>query len=262
MDLEKPTILELPKPVKSSQDVKDYKVIKLPNGLQALLISDTSYDLEKLDEEEAEMAENATEDESEEDEDDEEMSEDDNEDDESSENSSSGLKKSAAGLSIKMGSFSDPHELPGLAHFLEHMVFMGSEKYPSENEFDQFVNKNGGFDNAHTDCEHTTFYFEIQRRHFTKALDIFAQFFVKPLMNKSAMEREREAVDSEFQMALVSDTNRKCQIYGSLAKKDHPMGKFMWGNKQSLLMNNVRNVFFSRFLQHCLKERICKTDSL
>jgi nardilysin len=50
-----------------------------------------------------------------------------------------------------MGSFSDPEELPGLAHFLEHMVFMGSEKFPSENGFDSFVNKNGGFDNAHTE---------------------------------------------------------------------------------------------------------------
>ena len=62
-----------------------------------------------------------------------------------------GLKKSAAGLCIGMGSFSDPEELPGLAHFLEHMVFMGSEKFPSENGFDSFVNKNGGFDNAHTE---------------------------------------------------------------------------------------------------------------
>ena len=45
---------------------------------------------------------------------------------------------------------------------------MGSEKFPSENGFDKFVNTNGGFDNAHTECEHTTFYFEIQRRHLPK----------------------------------------------------------------------------------------------
>merc|ERR1712223_740259 len=49
-------IQELPKPIKSSQDVKDYKLIQLPNGLKALLVSDTSYDLEKLDKEEAELA--------------------------------------------------------------------------------------------------------------------------------------------------------------------------------------------------------------
>ena len=43
-----------------------------------------------------------------------------------------------------MGSFSDPEDSPGLAHSLEHMVFMGSEKFPSENGFDKFVNTNGG----------------------------------------------------------------------------------------------------------------------
>ena len=102
-----------------------------------------------------------------------------------------GLKKSAAALCIGMGSFSDPSELPGLAHFLEHMVFMGSKKYPSENGFDKFISKHGGFDNAHTDCEHTTFYFEVQRRDFHTALDMFAQFFIDPLMRKKAMKRER-----------------------------------------------------------------------
>ena len=73
------------------------------------------------------------------------------EEDEKEGKANTGLKKSAAGLCIGMGSFSDPEELPGLAHFLEHMVFMGSEKFPSENGFDSFVNKNGGFDNAHTE---------------------------------------------------------------------------------------------------------------
>ena len=41
--------------------------------------------------------------------------------------------KAAAGMCVQVGSFSDPMEAQGLAHFLEHMVFMGSEKYPEEN---------------------------------------------------------------------------------------------------------------------------------
>lgn len=47
--------------------------------------------------------------------------------------------KAAAGLCIGTGSFHDPPEVPGLAHFLEHMVFMGSEKFPTENDFDSFI---------------------------------------------------------------------------------------------------------------------------
>ena len=53
------------------------------------------------------------------------------------------------------------------------------------------------------------------------------------------MGREREAVDSEFEMALPSDYNRMGQIFGSLAKDKHPMGKFMWGNTASLTGNKV-----------------------
>ena len=66
------------------------------------------------------------------------------------------------------------------------------------------------------------------------ALDRFAQFFIAPLMKKNAMEREREAVDSEFEQALPSDYNRRQQIFGSLARPDHPMAKFMWGSAASL----------------------------
>ncbi|KAJ8952794.1 hypothetical protein NQ318_008111, partial [Aromia moschata] len=51
----------------------------------------------------------------------------------------------AAGLCIGVGSFSDPKEVPGMAHFLEHMVFMGSEKFPAENDFDSFIKLDNRF---------------------------------------------------------------------------------------------------------------------
>jgi len=224
-------------PVKSANDEKDYRVIKLKNGLTALLISDTSYSLEKLDEEEQNEAEEELDEDSEgefESEEEDEESEDEEMGPKRNPVVATGLKMSAAGLCINMGSFSDPTDIPGLAHFLEHMVFMGSKKFPDENSFDAFNRKVGGSDNASTDCETTIFYFETPRRHFHEGLDRFAQFFISPLMKQDSMEREREAVDSEFQMALPSDFNRKELLFGSLAKAGHPMTKFMWGNHKSL----------------------------
>ena len=230
-------------------DKKDYRVIRLENGLTALLISDESYPFDKLDQEEKDLVEKeSTENSEEEEEDDTDDDADESEDDEEGEQDddveeasslkktleSTGLKMSSAGLCVNMGSFSDPEDIQGLAHFLEHMVFMGSEKFPGENEFESFIAKNGGYDNAHTDTETTVFWFESPRRHFHEGLDRFAQFFISPLMKKEAMQREREAVDSEFQMALPSDDNRISQIFGSLATDGHPMGIFMWGNIASL----------------------------
>lgn len=59
--------------------------------------------------------------------------------------------QAAAALAVGVGSFSDPQQLQGLAHYLEHMLFMGSEKYPDENEYDAFLNKHGGGSNAYTE---------------------------------------------------------------------------------------------------------------
>uniref|UniRef100_A0A8C7F6R0 Nardilysin b (N-arginine dibasic convertase) n=1 Tax=Oncorhynchus kisutch TaxID=8019 RepID=A0A8C7F6R0_ONCKI len=144
------------------------------------------------------------------------------------------VSQSAAALCISVGSFSDPEDLPGLAHFLEHMVFMGSEKYPAENGFDAFLKKHGGSDNASTDCERTIFQFDVQRKYFREALDRWAQFFICPLMIEDAIDREVEAVDSEYQLARPSDSHRKEMLFGSLARPKHPMGKFCWGNAQTL----------------------------
>ncbi|XP_007427608.1 nardilysin-like [Python bivittatus] len=143
-------------------------------------------------------------------------------------------KQSAAALAVGVGSFCDPDDLPGLAHFLEHMVFMGSQKYPDENGFDTFLKKHGGSDNASTDTERTIFQFDIQKKYFKEALDRWAQFFIHPLMIKDAIDREVEAVDSEYQIARPSDANRRELLLGGLAKPGHPMRKFFWGNAETL----------------------------
>ena len=67
----------------------------------------------------------------------------------------------AASVHIKAGHFDDPADRPGLAHFHEHMVFLGTEKYPEENDFETFLGRNGGSSNAYTDMEDTNFYFNV-----------------------------------------------------------------------------------------------------
>ncbi|KAF0041617.1 hypothetical protein F2P81_005149 [Scophthalmus maximus] len=237
--------------IKSPSDPKKYRYIELSNGLRALLISDFSgsdmKDENGEDKASEEEEEGKGEDEgdsgegSEEDEEDKEEAEQDSDfeelDEENTEEKKKGgssEKQAAAALCISVGSFSDPDDLPGLAHFLEHMVFMGSEKYPAENGFDAFLKKHGGSDNASTDCERTIFQFDVQRKYFREALDRWAQFFICPLMIEDAIDREVEAVDSEYQLARPSDAHRKEMLFGSLAKPGHPMSKFCWGNAQTL----------------------------
>lgn len=114
------------------------------------------------------------------------------------------------------------------------MIFMGSEKYPSENEFDQYIKKCGGSDNAHTNCEETQFYFEVAEEHLDGAFDRFAALFRVPLMLKEAMTREREAVESEFSSKMQNDSVRKEQLLSGLGQEDHPSSIFTWGNLKTL----------------------------
>lgn len=142
--------------------------------------------------------------------------------------------RAAAAVAVQVGSFSDPLEAQGLAHFVEHMVFMGSTAYPVENYYDAFVHSHGGDCNAMTEGEFTVYQFSISSEHFPPALDIFAHALLYPLLNESAMERELEAIDSEFQSSLTDDGARLQQLLGVSSIDNHVLQKFSWGNEYSL----------------------------
>lgn len=69
------------------------------------------------------------------------------------------------------GSLSDPANISGLAHFCEHMLFLGTQKYPKENEYSQFLSEHAGSSNAFTSGEHTNYYFDVSHEHLQGALD-------------------------------------------------------------------------------------------
>ena len=162
---------------------------------------------------------------------------DEEDEEEEHEDEEAGIRKAAAAMVVNVGSFSDPLCCQGTAHYLEHMLFMGTEKYPTENEYDAFLSKNGGSDNAFTELEYTLYHFDVAQEKLWEAMDMFSQFFVSPLLRPEAMERELNAIESEFQLSKNDDGCRfqelMCQTCGKEAS-EHPFGKFSWGNKQSL----------------------------
>ena len=143
--------------------------------------------------------------------------------------------KSSAAMDVHVGSMSDPDDIPGLAHFCEHMLFLGTEKYPSENEYNKFLSEHGGASNAYTSGEHTNYYFDVSPEHLNGALDRFAQFFLCPLFTESATEREVNAVNSENDKNIPSDPWRMLQLEKATINPDHPYSKFGTGNIDTLL---------------------------
>ena len=141
----------------------------------------------------------------------------------------------AAAMAVNVGASYDPTGLPGLAHFCEHMLFLGSEKYSEESTYKKFLAAHGGRSNASTSMEHTVYKFEVLAAHMPEALDIFAQFFIAPLFTASATERELNAVDAEDARNRTVDGRRLLQVLKAAADvPGHPWAKFSTGNSATL----------------------------
>lgn len=151
-------------------------------------------------------------------------------------------EKAAAALDVQVGANQNPPDRLGLAHFLEHMLFLGTEKYPHAGEYQEFISQHGGRFNAFTAAENTNYFFEIDKDELAPALDRFAQFFVAPLFSAEYVERERNAVHSEYLAKLNDDARREWDVYRELMNPAHPSAKFTVGNLATLADREGRSV--------------------
>lgn len=148
---------------------------------------------------------------------------------------------SACALRVDIGSFLEPKKFPGLAHFLEHMLFLGSKKYPDPNEYNEFFGKYGGYNNAWTDDHYTTYVFDIGvQSKFVEALDRTANFFIEPLFDQKYVDKELNAVDSEYKEDFSDDQWRFWAVFNSLAHEQSEFKRFTLGNKETLGKEGVR----------------------
>ncbi|ODA82847.1 hypothetical protein RJ55_01356 [Drechmeria coniospora] len=212
---------------KPSLDDRDYRVIRLENELEALLVHDPDTD------------------------------------------------KASAALDVNVGNFSDEDGMPGMAHAVEHLLFMGTKKFPVENEYGQYLSANSGSSNAYTAATSTNYYFDVAAKPandedpsdahpspLREALDRFAQFFIEPLFLSSTLERELQAVDSENKKNLQNDTWRLHQLEKSLSNPHHPYCHFSTGNFEVLKTLpesqgvNVRDKFIEFHAKHYSANRM------
>ena len=142
-------------------------------------------------------------------------------------------------MNVDVGSWHEPDTFPGLAHFLEHMVFLGSDKYPLMGHFDDFLAESGGMSNAYTDDLNTNYFFEIGSQQLNKALDMFAHFFIDPSFDSSAIELEINAVNSEYQINVSNDNWKIENLLKLFSDPSHPASRFSMGNSQSLLKDGL-----------------------
>lgn len=143
-------------------------------------------------------------------------------------------RKAAASVSVDSGSGDDPRNRQGLAHFLEHMLFLGTEKYPEPDAYQAFISAHAGSHNAYTSFNETNYFFDVDAQHLQAALDRFAQFFVAPLFNEEYVAREIHAVDSEYRSRLKDDARRSLDVFRQVINPKHPFTGLSVGNVATL----------------------------
>ena len=157
--------------------------------------------------------------------------------------------QAAAALSVYRGSFHEPQDRPGLAHFLEHMLFIGTGKYPEVDSFQQYITANGGSSNAYTAQDHTNYFFGIQNSAFNEGLDRFGHFFIDPLLSPEYVEREKNAVHSEYQMQIKDDGWRGYMVSKLALNPEHPGSRFTIGSLETL-KGDVKADLMDFFAEH------------
>lgn len=145
-----------------------------------------------------------------------------------------GADQSSAAVAVDAGSWDDPENYPGMAHFCEHMLFLGSKKYPEAVDFMKQVSDLGGMTNAFTSSKRTVYMFSCQHAGFLETLDHFSRFFIDPLFDPAHISRELHAVDQEHSKNIEHDGWREYMVFKELGNPKHPNRKFSTGNSKTL----------------------------
>lgn len=148
--------------------------------------------------------------------------------------SDSKSSRAAASMRVDVGSADDPWHRQGLAHFLEHMLFLGTDEFPQAGEYQKFIATAGGSHNAYTSFDHTNYFFELNSDSYDEALARFSAFFKSPTFDETYVQREKNAVEAEYRLKIRNEGRRIADVTRALINPKHPFAKFSVGNLQTL----------------------------
>jgi predicted Zn-dependent peptidase len=164
------------------------------------------------------------------------------------------VRSVSIGVWIHVGSRDERASTNGISHFIEHMVFKGTERR-SVREIAQSIESVGGYLNAFTGKEHTCYYARVLDEHAPLALDVIADMVLHPLFPEKELEKERGVIIEELKNAeddpedIIHDYFDKA-IFGS-----HPLGFPVIGNEPNL-RRFTRNDLLTYFRKHYVAHNI------
>ena len=134
-------------------------------------------------------------------------------------------------LFVGVGSRYEIDQMAGVSHFIEHMMFRGTDKRQTAQSISEAIEGVGGILNGGTDRELTLYWIKVARPHFPLALDVLADAFLNSRFDPQDIEKERQVIIEEINMSYDSPSQRVSQLIDELLWPEHPLGRDIAGSK-------------------------------
>jgi predicted Zn-dependent peptidase len=164
------------------------------------------------------------------------------------------VRSVAVGVWVETGSRHESPERAGISHFIEHLVFKGTESRSAE-EIAKAVDSVGGQMDAFTTKEHTCFYVSVLDQHLPLAVDLLADILRHPLFGADDIEREKTVVLQEFNMVEDTPDDLIHDLFAQRIWPGHPLGRPILGDKK-IVQGFDRDTVLGHFREEYCPERI------
>ena len=144
-----------------------------------------------------------------------------------------GLRSAAVGFWVGTGSRDEPESVAGASHFLEHLLFKGSETRHAQ-EIAEAVESCGGDMNAFTGQEITAYYVRVPDRHLDLALDILSDIVWSPALRPDEVESERQVILEEIKMRDDTPDDLVHDVFAGALFPEHPLGREISGSQETI----------------------------
>ncbi len=144
-----------------------------------------------------------------------------------------GARSASFGCWVRVGGRDEPLDRAGASHFLEHLLFKGTEPAPGR-EISEAIEAVGGELNAHTAHEHTAFYARVPASAAQIGLDLLTDVVTTPAFDVDDVESERQVILEELHQAEDEGDDRVMSLAHEALWGDHPLGREVLGTLESI----------------------------
>ncbi len=154
---------------------------------------------------------------------------------------------------VEAGSKYETKETNGISHFLEHMVFKGTPKWPNASDISRELDSLGAESNAFTSDEYTGYYAKVDYRHTDTALEVISDMYLHSLLKESEIEKEKGVIVEEIKMYNDLPQRQVHHLLGNLLHGDQPAGWTILGPEK-----NIRSFKQKDFMDYRAKHYVAE----